>query len=72
TDPDKAYQAAHKLKSPVKLLAAPAFASAFSSFTESLRTADEMQELRQAFADLKPGLIALLVLVNTGLENTSS
>lgn len=72
TDLDKAYQAAHKLKSPVKLLAAPAFASAFSSFAESLRTTDELRALRQAFAELKPGLIALLVLVNTGLESTSS
>lgn len=68
---EQAFQAAHKLKSPVKLLADASFASAFSAFAESLRAPGELPEPRLAFEGIKPGLVALLVLVNTGLERTS-
>lgn len=68
---EQAYQAAHKLKSPVKLLADAPFASAFSTFAESLRHPESMPDPRSVFAGIKPGLVSILVLVNTGLENTS-
>lgn len=68
---EQAYQAAHKLKSPVKLLADAPFAAAFGSFAESLRTPGELLEPKAAFESIKPGLVAILVMVNTGLEHTS-
>lgn len=62
-----AFHAAHKLKSPVKLLASPAFTDRFTDFTEQLRD-HSTAVTESAFHDFETELSGLLVLINSEIE----
>jgi len=63
-----AFQAAHKLKSPVSLLAKKEVSDELSNFTEMLRTEGNGENNLIAFKELAPKLESILVLVNLELE----
>jgi len=65
---EKSFHAAHKLKSPVKLMMDNGFANEFSAFTEKLRDAETFEKAAPQFSKLEHHLISLLVLINTELE----
>jgi CheY-like chemotaxis protein len=67
-DWDKAFQAAHKLKSPVTLLGNSFLAGELGKLTEDLRNRERLQDCPAAFDNLLPDLESMLVLVNTELE----
>ena len=69
---EKTFHAAHKLKSPVKLLAHPALATEFSDFTENLRETNDLSFTEKIFSGLEPDLEGLLMMINTELERLSS
>lgn len=64
---EMAFMAAHKLKSPVKLLAPPLFCDQFSDFTESLRK-NPARIPATSFDAFEQELSGLLVLINTTVE----
>lgn len=64
---NRAFMAAHKLKSPVKLLAPPLFCNRFSDFTESLRKYQSPVPAG-SFDAFEAELSGLLLLINTALE----
>jgi CheY-like chemotaxis protein/HPt (histidine-containing phosphotransfer) domain-containing protein len=66
---DRAFQAAHKLKSPVTLLGNCQLASALCEFTEDLRNRHKLAESPAAFENMLPPLESMLVLINTELES---
>ena len=66
---DKAFNAAHKLKSPVKLLMNPEFCDRFSQFTESLRHAEQPVSVA-AFDEFDRDLGAVLMLINAEVEKS--
>lgn len=68
---EKSFHAAHKLKSPVKLMMDKDFAEKFSSFTEDLREQNKFPLAVESFTALENGLESLLVLINTELERLS-
>lgn len=62
-----AFNAAHKLKSPVKLLTSPVFSNRFAEFTETLRhTPAAVSEV--AFQKFESELSGLLVMINSEIE----
>ncbi|MBK9318963.1 MAG: response regulator [Bacteroidetes bacterium] len=65
---EKSFHAAHKLKSPVKLMMESGFAADFSTFTEKLREEASFEEASANFPILENHLVSLLVLINTELE----
>ena len=65
---EKSFHAAHKLKSPVKLMMESGFAADFSTFTEKLRDEESFEEASANFPILENHLVSLLVLINTELE----
>lgn len=71
-EPEKAYQAAHKLKSPVKMLASPTFCAAYDSLSEALRKPEIVAETRVAFHSIELELLALEVLINSEIERLSN
>ncbi len=68
---DKAYNAAHKLKSPVKLMTTPAFSERFAMFTETLRSNPELVQLT-SFIEFDKELTAVMMQINTTIEKTQS
>jgi CheY-like chemotaxis protein len=67
-DWDKAFQAAHKLKSPVTLIGNSYLADELGKLTEDLRNRERLKDCPAALENILPGLESLLVLVNTELE----
>ncbi|MBL7924668.1 MAG: response regulator [Bacteroidia bacterium] len=65
---EKAFQAAHKLKSPVKMLMPSLFAQNYSSFTEQMKESEDLVTSTQEFNNLEKDLESLLVLINIELE----
>ena len=65
---DIAYNAAHKLKSPVKMLSGEIFTEEFSKFTESLRNGLPLDQARTTFQELEKELEGLLSMINSELE----
>lgn len=65
---DKAFQAAHKLKSPVTLIGNRQLADSLGELTEDLRNRFRLEHCPATFDDLLPELESLLVLINTELE----
>jgi hypothetical protein len=63
-----AFQAAHKLKSPISLLAKKEVNDELCHFTEMLRTEGNDENNLIAFKELAPKLESILVLVNLELE----
>lgn len=62
-----AFNAAHKLKSPVKLLTSPDFSDRFAEFTETLRTTSQSVSIT-AFQKFESELTGLLMMINTEIE----
>jgi len=69
---EQAYQAAHKLKSPVKMLASPAFCSAYDSLSEALRKAEIDNKTRDAYRTIEQELLSLEMLINSEIERLSN
>lgn len=69
---EKTYHAAHKLKSPVKLLTTSSFAQQFSDFAESIRSQHDFNIAIDQFEKLKINLDALLVTINMEIEKKSN
>lgn len=69
---EKTYHAAHKLKSPVKLLTATPFAQKFSDFAESIRHQSDFDIAHHQFEQLKNDLNALILIINMELEKNST
>ena len=69
---DKAYQAAHKLKSPVKMLASAEFCSAYDSLSEALRKPLIDETTRNIYESIENELVALEVLINSEIERLSN
>jgi len=65
---EKAYHAAHKLKSPVKLLTLNNYSISFGEFTESLRSQYDFHLASTQFIVLESELNALLFTINIELE----
>lgn len=65
---EKTYHAAHKLKSPVKLLTTTAFAQLFSDFTEGVRSQHDFKIAIDQFEKLKANLDALVLTINMEIE----
>lgn len=68
---EKAFNAAHKLKSPVKLLTNAEFCERFSQFTETLRNTLEPVNIT-AFADFDQELNTVMMLINAEIEKSQS
>ncbi len=68
---EKSFHAAHKLKSPVKLMMDPDFTSHFSAFTENLRDPEKYEAAAALFPVIEITLESLLVIINTELERIS-
>lgn len=67
----KTFHAAHKLKSPVKLMMHKNFADGYCSFTEDLRIEENVQNAFARFPAIEADLESLLVLINTEVERLS-
>ena len=65
---EKTYHAAHKLKSPVKLLTTASFAQKFSDFTEGIRSQHDFDNAIIQFETLKIDLDGLILTINMELE----
>ena len=70
--PEQAYQAAHKLKSPVKMLASPSFCAEYDSLSEALRKPEIDTETRNIYRSIEQELLALEVLINSEIERLSN
>ncbi|MBK7964100.1 MAG: response regulator [Bacteroidetes bacterium] len=69
---EKTYHAAHKLKSPVKLLTTSVFAQQFSDFTEGIRSQNDFKFAANQFEKLKINLDALILTINMEIEKKSN
>ena len=65
---EKTYHAAHKLKSPVKLLTTASYAQKFSDFTEGIRGQHDFDIAIIQFETLKIDLDVLILTINMELE----
>lgn len=65
---EKTYHAAHKLKSPVKLLTTSSYAQKFSDFAEGIRSEQDFNQAILQFNDLKIDLDGLVLTINMELE----
>lgn len=65
---EKTYHAAHKLKSPVKLLTTASYAQKFSDFTEGIRGQHDFDIAIIQFETLKIDLDELILTINMELE----
>jgi len=70
--PELAYQAAHKLKSPVKMLASPTFCAAYDELSEGLRKPEIDENTRARYREIESELLALEVLINSEIERFSN
>jgi CheY-like chemotaxis protein/HPt (histidine-containing phosphotransfer) domain-containing protein len=66
---DEAFQAAHKLKSPVKMLAGSELVDQLTELNEFLREKKDLKSIPSRFEAMAPALESLLVLVNKELES---
>jgi CheY-like chemotaxis protein len=69
---EKTYHAAHKLKSPVKLLTTASFAQLFSDFTEGIRNQHDFNFAIDQFEKMKINLDALMLTINMEIEKNSN
>lgn len=69
---EKSYHAAHKLKSPVKLLTTAVFAQQFSDFAEGIRNQNDFKFATNQFEKLKVNLDALVLTINIEIEKKSN
>ena len=67
-DWDRAFQAAHKLKSPVTLLGNTVLADSLGVLSEDLKNRKCLENCPAAFDNILPALESLLVLINSELE----
>ena len=67
-DWDRAFQAAHKLKSPVSLMGNCELSATLCEFTENLRNRNKLSECPATFETMLPPFESMLVLINTELE----
>jgi HPt (histidine-containing phosphotransfer) domain-containing protein len=68
-DFDSGFQAAHKLKSPVKMLSEAKLVNQLVELTELLKEAKYPALIAEKFEIAAPGLESLLVLINQELES---
>ncbi len=69
---DLSFQAAHKLKSPVKMLSSIQLFEKLSDFTEELKDRRNLHLSPENFEKIAPELESLLVMVNKELEDLTS
>jgi CheY-like chemotaxis protein/HPt (histidine-containing phosphotransfer) domain-containing protein len=69
---DLSFQAAHKLKSPVKMLSSVQLFDKLSVFTEDLKERKNLNLSPENFETIAPELESLLVMVNKELEDLTS
>jgi CheY-like chemotaxis protein len=69
---DLSFQAAHKLKSPVKMLSSNQLFEKLSDFTEDLKERKNLHLSPENFEMIAPELESLLVMVNKELEDLTS
>jgi two-component system sensor histidine kinase/response regulator len=67
-DWEKAFQAAHKLKSPITMLGDTHLATGLGNLTENLRHRRQLNYCPTAFDALLPALESVIVLINSELE----
>ncbi len=65
---EHAFQAAHKLKSPVKMLAGVELETQLNLLTEQLKEQKDLNTSQSNFEKLAPALESLLVLINQEIE----
>lgn len=69
---DLSFQAAHKLKSPVKMLSSSQLFKKLSDFTEDLKERKNLNLSPENFEMIAPELESLLMMVNKELEDLTS
>jgi CheY-like chemotaxis protein/HPt (histidine-containing phosphotransfer) domain-containing protein len=72
SDYQQAFQAAHKLKSPIKLLGSTALNIQLMELTENLRQEIRVSEIPSLLEEITPALESILVMVNFELEKLTA
>ncbi len=66
---DLVFQASHKIKSPIKMLASDQLIEQLTIFTEDLKNRNHLETLNNRFNAIIPELEAIQILINRELEN---